>query len=316
MIQKGQSAKNVVYGQRSGSYATFGIYYYHFNIEQQHILAGRLFNQIDIDQKRKVCVIGKTVSETLFNQGEDPVGKYIRVNGIYFQVIGVIRPKSIASIGGNVEETVYLPISTMQLAFNQGDIVHIVVCTAKPEYPATVVEDEVKAILKSAHDIAPDDDKAVRSVNVEKQFLMFQSLFLGVGVLIWVVGAFALLSGIIGISNIMLVTVRERTREIGVRRALGAKPVQIVIQILSESFVLTTLAGLSGFMLGVGILELVGQGMSSTGPSEEMFFIPPLVSFSKAVIALVVLIIAGVLAGLMPALRALKIKAIDAIREE
>jgi putative ABC transport system permease protein len=309
-----QTAKNVVRGQKSGSYGTRGVYSDHFNIEQQYVLAGRLFNRIDIEQNRKVCVIGKNVAETLFNQGENPIGEYIRVNGIYFQIIGVIRPKSGVSIGGNVEETVFLPFSTMQRAFNQGDVIHFLACTAKPDYPASVVEDEVKTILKVAHDIAPDDDKAVRSFNIEKEFQIFQALFLGVEALIWWVGGMALLSGIIGISNIMMVTVRERTREIGVRRALGAKPAQIVLQILSESFVLTALAGLSGFMLGVSILEIVRQGMESA--TEDMFFVPPLVSFSKAMIALTVLIFAGILAGLMPAMRALKIKAIDAIREE
>ncbi|MDR1810668.1 MAG: ABC transporter permease [Prevotella sp.] len=314
MIFGNQGSKNIARGQKSGSFGTRGVYSEHFSIEQQHILAGRLFNPIDIEQNRKVCIIGKNVSETLFNKGENPIGEYIRVNGIYFQIVGVIRPKSNISIGGNVEETVFLPFSTMQRAFNQGDIIHFMACTAKPGYPAAMVEDEVIAVLKNAHDIAPDDDKAIRSINIEKQFQMFQMLFIGVGFLIWLVGGMALLSGVIGISNIMLVTVRERTREIGVRRALGAKPAQIVMQILSESFVLTALAGLSSFMLGVGILEIVRQSMESA--TEDMFFIPPLISFSKAMIALTVLVFAGVLSGLMPAMRALKIKAIDAIREE
>ncbi|GAB6013100.1 ABC transporter permease [Viscerimonas tarda] len=308
-------AKNAVRGQKSGSFGTRGIYSEHFKIEEQHILAGRLFNEIDIDENRKVCVVGRTVTETLFNTDENPIGEYIRVNGIYFQIVGIIRPKSAISIGGNVEETVFLPFTTMQRAFNTGDRIHFLACTAKPEYPAVIVEDEVKSILKSAHDIAPTDEKAIGSFNAEKEFQIFQALFMGINILIWWVGGFALASGIIGISNIMLVTVRERTREIGVRRALGAKPATIVAQILSESFILTALAGLAGFYFGVFILEIVRQVMEAN-MTEDMFFIPPLVSFSKAMIALSVLVVAGVLSGLMPALRALKIKAIDAIREE
>ncbi|MBD8389289.1 ABC transporter permease [Dysgonomonas sp. BGC7] len=307
--------KNVVRGPKSGSYGTRGVYPAHFQIEQQHILAGRLFNDLDIEGYRKVCVIGKEVYETLFKPDENPQGQYIRVNGIYFQVIGVIRPKSGASIGGDVESTVFIPFSTMQRAFNQGDKIHFLACTTKSGYTGTMVEEEVKNILRVAHDIAPTDDKAVRSFNIEKEFQMFNNLFTGINFLIWFVGGGALLSGIIGISNIMLVTVRERTREIGVRRALGAKPVTIVKQILSESFVLTALAGFIGFFAGVALVELVSYFMTGN-IGDDVFLIPPFVSFWTAIKAMCVLIIAGVLSGLMPAMRALSIKAIDAIREE
>ncbi len=288
-------------------------------IEGQHVLSGRLFNELDEAGKRKVCVIGKEVYETLFQKGEDPQGQYIRVNGIYFQVIGVIRPKSRASIGGDVEQSIYLPFSTTQVAFNQGQNIWFMACTAKPGYPASMVEEEVKAIIKASHDISPTDEKAMGSVNIEKQFMMFQNLFMGIDILIWIVGLGALFSGIIGISNIMLVTVKERTREIGVRRAIGAKPMTIMIQILSESFVLTAIAGFGGFLFGVSILEIVYQAMSNTmgGDTEGgSIFIPPFVSFWTAIVAMGILIISGIMAGFMPAMRALKIKAIDAIREE
>ncbi len=307
--------KNVVNGQKSGSYGTRGVYPAHFQIEQQHILSGRLFNEIDIEDYRKVCIIGKEVYETLFQQGESPEGKYIRVNGIYFQVIGVIRPKSNASIGGDVESTVFLPFSTMQRAFNQGDTIHFLACTTKSGYIGTVVEEEVKSILRSAHDIAPTDEKAVRSFNIEKEFQMFNNLFTGINFLIWFVGGGALLSGIIGISNIMLVTVRERTREIGVRRALGAKPMTIVKQILGESFMLTAIAGFLGFFTGILLVELVNYAMTGN-ISDDVFLIPPYVSFWTAIKAMIVLILAGILSGLMPAMRALSVKAIDAIRDE
>ncbi|WP_029905664.1 ABC transporter permease [Prevotella sp. 10(H)] len=311
----GSGDKNVVNGQKSGSYGTRGVYPAHFGVEQQHILSGRVFNQMDVDGHRKVCVIGKEVYETLFQPGETAEGKYIRVNGIYFQVIGVIRPKSQLSIGGDVESTVFLPFTTMQRAFNQGDIIHFLACTTKSGYTGEMVEEEVTNILKASHDIAPTDEKAVRSFNIEKEFQIFNNLFIGINFLIWFVGGGALLSGIIGISNIMLVTVRERTREIGVRRALGAKPLVIVKQILSESFVLTALAGFLGFFTGIVLVEILNVAMSQN-MGDDVFLIPPYVSFGTAIKAMVVLIISGVLAGLMPAMRALSIKAIDAIRDE
>jgi putative ABC transport system permease protein len=308
--------KNVVRGRKSGSYGTRGIYPDHFKIEQQHILRGRLFNELDISGTRKVCVIGREVYETLFLPDENPEGQYIRVNGIYFQVIGVIRPKSAnISIGGDVESTVFIPFTTMQQAFNQGDKVYFMACTAKPGYPASMVQEEVTAIIKTAHNIAPDDEKAIGSFNLEKEFQIFNNLFLGIDALIWIVGLGALMSGIIGISNIMLVTVRERTREIGVRRAIGARPVTIVTQILSESFVLTSIAGFLGFLASVLILEAVHSAMQEN-ISEDTFMMPPFVSFNTAIIAMIILVISGVCAGFMPAMRALRIKAIDAIRDE
>ncbi|MDU1890654.1 MAG: ABC transporter permease [Dysgonomonas sp.] len=312
----GGGDKNVVRGQKTGTYDVRGVYPDHFKIEGQHILSGRLFNELDINGSRKVCVIGKEVYETLFQKGEIAEGNYIRVNGIYFQVIGVIRPKSRASIGGDVETSIFLPFSTTQRAFNQGRDIWFMACTAKPGYPASMVEDEVKAIIKASHDISPTDEKAMGSVNIEKQFQIFQNLFLGIDFLIWIVGLGALFSGIIGISNIMLVTVKERTREIGVRRAIGAKPISILIQILSESFVLTAVAGLSGFMFGVGILEIANQVMTNAMGGEDNIFIPPFVSFSTAMVSLGIIIFSGVIAGLMPAMRAMSIKAIDAIRDE
>lgn len=308
--------KNAVRGHKSGTYDVRGIYPDHFKIEGMHILSGRLFNELDIEDSRKVCVIGREVYETLFQPGEVAEGQYLRVNGIYFQVIGVVRPKSKASIGGDVESSIFLPFSTTQRAFNQGKNIYFMACTAKPGYPADQVEQEVKSIIKAAHDISPTDEKAMGSVNIEKQFKIFQNLFLGIDFLIWIVGLGALFSGIIGISNIMLVTVKERTKEIGVRRAIGAKPISIMLQILSESFVLTAIAGLLGFLSGVGILEIVYRVMIDSMGGEGSIFIPPYVSFWTAIVALLIIIFSGVLAGLMPAMRALKIKAIDAIREE
>ncbi|PXV68060.1 putative ABC transport system permease protein [Dysgonomonas alginatilytica] len=315
MLFGGSSSKNVVIGRKSTSAQVMGVYPDQFKIQTQTIIRGRLFNDLDIRKVSKVALIGKTVAENLFDSGQNPIGAYIRVNGIYFQVVGVIRPNSKAQIGADAETSVFIPFSTMQKAFNQGDIIHFMGATAKPGVPVSVLEDQIKTILKTNHSIAPNDDKAARSVNVEKEFQTFANLFLGIRSLIWIVGLGSLLSGIIGVSNIMLVTVRERTREIGVRRALGAKPMAIVSQIVSESFVLTFIAGFAGLFFGVVILEMISTAMRG-GASEDMFFIPPFISFGTAIISMTILISSGLFAGLIPALRALSIKAIDAIREE
>lgn len=310
-----KSDKNIVRGMKSGGYSIKGVYSEQFKMETPRILYGRVINDLDVDGKRKVCVLGEEVYETLYAPNENPIGSYVRINGIYFQVVGVIASTSNISVGGRTSRCVYLPLSTMQNTFSKGDEIHFVGCVAKPGYPASVVEDEVKSIIKAAHDISPDDQKAIGSFNMEKQFQIFESLFLGVDILIWIVGLGALFSGIVGISNIMLVTVRERTREIGVRRAIGAKPASIVSQILSESFILTAIAGFSGFLVGVSVLEIVHYVMTMD-VSEDTIFIPPFVSFDTAMVSMLILIVSGIAAGLMPAMRALSIKAIDAIRDE
>ncbi|MDH6355596.1 putative ABC transport system permease protein [Dysgonomonas sp. PH5-45] len=307
--------KNVVNGQKTSTSDIRGVYPEHFDIERQDVLFGRLFNDRDDKTERKSCIIGKKVYETLFSETEDPIGKYIRVNGIYLQVVGVIRPKSHASISGDVENSVFIPFSTTQRLFGIGDVIYFIACTAKPGYDCATLEEQVTNILKANHDIAPDDTKGVGSVNVEKQFLTFSNFFLGVEALVWIVGIGSLLSGIIGIMNIMLVTVRERTREIGVRRALGASPRNILTQIMSESLLLTALAGFSGLFCGMILLEIV-RAIMTMGPPEDSFFVPPFISISKAIIALSILCASGLLAGLLPAYRALQIKAIDAIRDE
>ena len=318
MLFGASGSDNTVRGRKAGSYANQGILPDFFRVSQMEIIYGREINSVDIENRRKVCLIGNEVYETLFDKGENPLGEYIRLNGIYFQVVGVIRPfSSNMQIGSDTRKTVYIPFSTMQQTFSRGDQFWNLICTAKPGYPASVVEEEVKAIVKAAHDISPTDETAMGSWNMEKEFRQFQGLFTGIDLLVLFVGLGALLSGVIGISNIMLVTVRERMREIGVRRALGAKPFVIIRQIMSESVVLTGIAGLLGFMVAVGILILITQLMSFTPDNGEFkMFGPPLISFKLALGAMGILIVSGAIAGLMPAMKALQIKAIDAIRDE
>ena len=309
------SNKNVIKDNNSGSFSIRGIYPSQFVVEKQNVLFGRIFNDIDIEYEKKVCIIGKEVYEALFAVNEDPVGQYIEVKGFNFKVIGVISPVSQIAIGGDVQLTVFIPFTTMQRLFNKGDIVHYFACTAKEGYNANMLEQEVKGILQKAHFISPTDEKAIKCFNAEAEFMSFHNLFEGVDVLIWVVGLGSLFSGIIGVSNIMLVTVRERTREIGIRRALGASPSEIVRQIMSESFVLTTVFGLVGVILSIWTFKIIRMEMAKYS-FEDVLFLPPYITFDVVIAALGVLCLAGLIAGLIPSLRAMSIKAIDAIREE
>ncbi|NMB37582.1 MAG: FtsX-like permease family protein [Bacteroidales bacterium] len=305
------NGKNVVRGDKGDSFMVKGCYPEYDLIEKSKMVYGRYINDIDIAEKRKVCVIGERVYEVLFN-GEDPVGKQIRVNGIYFQVIGVARSTSEVSIGGRTAETVVLPFTTMQQAFNQGNVIHFLAATAKPGVDVKIIEEKITEVLKQQHQISPDDKSAVFSMNIEEQFKMFNYLGIGIAALIWIVGIGTLLAGAIGVSNIMLVTVRERTKEIGIRRALGATPNNIIGQIMSETVVLTVLAGIGGIVLGVGLLSAVGIALSQ----GDQFFKDPQISFSMAVASLIILIVVGLLAGLIPAKRAMMIKPVEAIAEE
>ena len=305
------NGKNVVRGDKGGSYMVKGCYPEYDLIEKSKMIYGRYVNDIDIAEKRKVCVIGERVYEVLFH-GEDPVGKQIRVNGIYFQVIGVARSTSGVSIGGETAETVVLPFTTMQQAFNQGNIIHLLAATAKPGVDVKIIQDKITEVLKQQHQISPDDKEAVFSMNIEEQFKMFNNLEIGISLIIWIVGIGTLLAGAVGVSNIMLVTVRERTKEIGIRRALGATPNNIIGQIMSESVVLTILAGIGGIVLGVGLLSAVGIALSQ----GDQFFKDPQISFTMAVGSLIILIVVGLLAGLVPAQRAMMIKPVEAIAEE
>ncbi len=307
--------KNVIYSSRGGSFTVEGVMPEYKEIEKSKILKGRFINDTDIAAQRKVCLLGKKVYETLFEKGEDPLGKMVKVNGVYFQVVGVLRSyNGIISIS-DVDESVILPFTTMQQVFAIGDKIDSFALAADDDTPISDIEEDIKRFIKERHDIAPTDDDAFNSFNLSEIFKAFKGLFFGIHILIWIVGLGTLMSGIIGVSNIMLVTVKERTREIGVRRALGAKPKNIISQVLSESLLLTTLAGLVGLCIGVGVMAIVAM-ITSNMPSDDAMFQDPNIGFGAAVAATVIVIISGLLAGVLPAWRAIQIKAIDAIREE
>ncbi|MDR2883170.1 MAG: ABC transporter permease [Alistipes sp.] len=315
MLWGGGADRNVVRGMKSGTYGFQGVYPAYFKMDPLDFTYGRAINEVDVEQRRKVCVIGKTVYETLFEPGENPEGEIIRINGTYFQVVGVAVSRTGNSLFSNPAELIALPFSTHQTMFSRGDSFYFLACTPKMGYNAADVETEVGTILRAAHRISPTDTSGLRSINVEEQVKMISGVFTGINILMWIVGLGALLSGIIGISNIMLVTVRERMREIGVRRALGAKPWDIITQIMAESFLLTAIAGMIGFLLGVATSLLIDK-IDIGGDRITVAFVEPIVSFGLAMTAMVVLMLSGVAAGLLPAWRALGVKAIDAIRDE
>ncbi len=301
-----------VYEDKKYECSVKGLYPDYHLIETQKMAYGRFINDVDIREARKVCVLGKRVYESLFKPGEDPCGKFVRVNGIYYRVIGMCASEGNMNIQGQASEAVTLPFTTMQQAFNLGGKIHVICFTVKKGVKVTDVQPDMEAIIKKAHYISPDDKQAIMFLNAEAMFSMVDNLFTGIRILIWMVGLGTLLAGAIGVSNIMMVTVKERTTEIGIRRAIGARPKDILQQILSESMVLTTLAGMCGISFAVLVLELAEMGINA-GQAVPAHF---QVTFGLAVGTCALLIALGMLAGLAPAYRAMAIKPIEAIRDE
>ena len=314
MLFGGSSTNNIVYNENFGTFQIKGTFASYNEIERQNVDYGRFINELDNLEERKICVIGDKVYEELFPTKENPIGKYVRIWGIYFQVVGVVHGTSNFSINGRSAESVFLPFKTLQKVINQGDIVHFLGATAKPNVPASKMEAKIKEILKANNNISPTDEQAIWSINLENQFNVFKYLFLGIAIVIWIVGSGTLIAGIIGVSNIMVVTVKERTKEIGIRRALGAKPRTIIGQIMWESLILTAIAGILGLCFGVLCLYLADTYWLQE--AENMFISNPIVSFGTAVTSTIILLFFGLIAGSIPAARAMQIKAIDAIQEE
>lgn len=300
-----------IYKDKKYDCSVKGLYPDYQEIETQEMQYGRFINNVDIREARKVCVIGKRVYESLFKPGEDPCGKDIQVDGIYYRIIGMSSSEGNMNIQGNASEAVTLPFTTMQQAYNLGGKVDVACFTVKPGVKVSDIQPKMEQIIKTAHFIAPNDKQAVMYLNAEAMFSMMDNLFIGIRILIWMVGLGTLLAGAIGVSNIMMVTVKERTTEIGIRRAIGAKPKDILQQILSESMVLTTIAGMCGISFAVLVLQGLEMGVNSGGGNAHFQ-----VSFGLAVGTCLLLIALGVLAGLAPAYRAMAIKPIEAIRDE
>ena len=271
-------------------------------------------NHLDLEEKRKVVVIGTNVKDVLFGE-EDPINKNVKINGVYFKVIGVWKTKKSGNQAERDTRTLFIPFSTFQKAFNYGNIVGWLALTVDKNADAVVVEEKIKSVLKGRHKVAPEDDRAFGSFNAQEEFEKMNGLFNGISMLIWVVGTGTLIAGVIGVSNIMLIIVKERTKEIGIRRAIGATPWSIVSQIILESVFLTSMAGYFGLVLGVLLTEFISTQLGNN-PSDDSMFTNPTIDLNIALTALTVLIISGIFAGLIPASKAVKIKPIEALRAE
>lgn len=306
--------RTALFEERKSTCVIKGLYPDYNYIERQVIGRGRFINDIDILEARKVCVIGSRVYEELFRKGDDPIGRYIRIDGVYYSIIGVNVYEGNASINGEASESVVIPYTTMQQTYNLGRYIDIMCITAKPGVKVSELQNDLEAVLKRSHLIDPDDKQAVMFMNTEAMFSMVDNLMTGINWLILFVGVGTLLAGAIGVSNIMMVTVKERTTEIGIRRAIGAQPKDILQQVLSESMVLTTIAGL----MGVSFAVLVLQGVEFMVNADASHGNPIIfqISFWTAIGATTLLIVLGMLAGLAPAFRAMAIKPIEAIRDE
>lgn len=303
----------VVNGIRKGNFLVYGKTAEENLIDPVDMKYGRFLNKYDLENKRKVALIGNRVYEELFAKGEDPTNKYIRINGIYFQVIGTYESKHSGGWGEQQNTQIFIPFSTAQQVYNYANQVDHFSIVVKPETPVKDIEPKVMAVLAKNHNLHPDDKGAFGYENVGEQFKKMNGLFLGIRGLIWMVGIGTLLAGIIGVSNIMLIIIRERTSEFGIKRAIGATPMKIITTVLSESVFLTVIAGVTGLMFGVLIIEGVNKLLASGG--GEMFK-DPQVDFKLAVTALIIIIISGLFAGLIPSKRAVSIKPIEAIRTE
>ncbi|QCR25169.1 ABC transporter permease [Pontibacter sp. SGAir0037] len=300
------------YGKQNGSYQLFGAEPGFLVLNGERAFKGRLLNKLDEQEKRKVVVLGEQASKVLFLE-EDPIGKYINIRGIHFKVVGTFKVKGNNS--GRREERAYIPFSTMQTAFNQNNKVQMMALVAQPGVSAMEMEKRVRTLLAQRHKFSEEDKMALDVGNTEAEYLKVMGLFNGIRIFVWIVGIGTLIAGIVGVSNIMLIIVKERTREIGVRKALGATPFSIVSLILQESVVITAFSGYLGLLAGTGLLAGVEYLIVSSG-AEMPFFAAPEVDFGVALSATLVLVLAGAIAGLMPALKAARIKPIEALRAD
>ena len=299
---------NVAYGSHSSSASVKGITADYDRVETSQIKYGRFINEMDVKQERKVCVIGKDIYNELFPDGGDPCGNYVEVGGIHLRVIGVDFNSGNMSISGRASRTVTMPITVAAKIYHRGNTVDIICLTGKSGVKMTSLEGRLRSVMGRQHSFDPTDDQAMMILNTQQIFSIVDNLFRGLNFLVWLVGLGTLLAGAIGVSNIMMVTVKERTVEIGIRRAIGALPGEILSQILMESVSLTLLAGSFGIVFSVLMLS----GLEAITKHEAVFQI----GFGTAIVAALLLAFLGALAGLAPALRAMNIKPVEAMHDE
>lgn len=307
----GGSGSDVRRKGKGGTYAIYGDFPILVKIATKDIYkGGRFINQSDIDYQRKVCVIGERTQEELFKVNEDPIGAFIEIDGMYFKVVGVHK----YTPGGGFESDsdIFIPFTTFKLLYNTGDRVNWFAMAAYDDADVVAVEADIKAALRIKHRVHPDDERAFGSFNLGEIFNKVKGFSNGMYILSLIVGIATILAGVVGIGNILLISVRERTKELGIRRALGATPSEVRTQIIIESVFLTVIAGIIGIILGAFVLAFLGY----ISKDPMIPFVNPTVPIKFILGALVLMVGLGTLIGLIPAQRAVSIKPIDALREE
>jgi len=305
------------YGKESGDYSTVTCHPQLQDVENIKIEKGRFINQIDIQQNRKVVVIGTDIKEALFKD-VDAIGEYVNVNMVPFKVVGVCTES-----GSSKSRNAYMPLSTAQMIFSGSNRLHNLALTinANTLEESQAIEEQIRNTLAKQHKFDPKDESAIGLNNKLENYIQTMKIFQAINIFIWIIGIGTLIAGIVGVSNIMLIVVKERTKEIGIRKALGASPSSVVGLILLEAIMITTIAGYIGLVLGTGLMEMINYLMvQSATPSAsdqgDTIFLNPTVDFGIAVSATLLLIVAGAIAGYIPAKRAASIKPIVALRDE
>jgi putative ABC transport system permease protein len=304
---------NVVRGLKTGAYNVYGDYPEIIKQEPMTITSGRFINNNDILEKRKVAIIGNGVRNELYELGEEALGTYIKIQGVNFMVIGTYK-RNAANQGEEGEKQIFIPFTSFSQAFNYADRVGWMAITANDEIPITNIKMDIIGLMKKRHKVHPEDTRAIGYNDVYENFSRIDRLFAALKLVAYFVGTLVLLSGIIGVSNIMLIVVKERTREIGIRRALGEGPWSIKKQILLESIFLTIISGMLGIVVGAFFIYGINALLDANGPVD--MFMNPSVNLGVVTIALSILVIAGLLAGYIPAQSAIKVKPIEALRTE
>ncbi len=310
-----RGGNNVMRGNKAGAFSVRGDIPELQKIQNIFIPQGRFVNSTDMKERRKVAVIGSRVRDLLFTKNENPIGDYIRINGVFFQVVGIRESTRQGDRALEETQTIHIPFGTFQQVFNMGEFVGWFAFTPKKGYSAEFVEGKIRKILSERHLIHPDDKNAIGSWNSEQEFKRVTGMFDGIRVFNWLVGLGTLLAGLIGVSNILLISVRDRTREFGIRKSLGATPGHIVGMVMLESLIITMLAGYVGLFLGFSVMEGVSWLLAQGDQPPDMFDRPE-IEMSAALQSFGVLVIGGLLAGIIPARLAATIPPVEALRDE
>ena len=304
---------NVVRGLNSGAYNVYGDYPEIINQDPMTVTSGRFINYNDINEKRKIAIIGQGVKNDLYEKGEEVLGTYIKIQGVNFLVVGTYKKNS-SDGGEEAQKEIFVPFTAFSQAFNRGEDVGWMAITAKDGSSISVLKEKIINVMRKKHKVHPEDNRAIGYFDLYEQYNRVESLFSGIRWIAIIVGTFVLISGIIGVSNIMLIVVKECTKEIGIRRALGESPWSIKKQILMESIFLTIISGMTGIIFGALIIYGINALLESVGPVD--MFLSPSVSVGVVVSALMALVISGLLAGFIPANSAIRVRPIEALRNE